>query len=197
MAEHAVHGVDGSALPPEGAVLMAIDGGVGAAHDQAVAVASVLRGHGLASLLLEIAPAPDVDPMRVIARAAVGLLEQAPVGRMLPLGLMLSGSAATPGLRLVAGHPPLFAAIVVWGGALEVAADTLHRVHSPTLLIGGGNDGAVRRSQQAAWLHLAGPKRLEVVPDTVALQARAGALGTVAHLAADWFTCHLGRPLLH
>lgn len=155
-------------------------------------MAAVLRGYGLTSLLLDISPIDSASPLQAMSEAASWLQSRHLGGQVGTLGLMLSGSAADAGLRLASECPPRFAAIVVWGGAVGLPADTLRRVHIPTLLIGGGLDLQARQSQQAALALLAGPKRLEVVPGTGHALAAGGALGTVAHLAAHWFMNHLG-----
>jgi putative phosphoribosyl transferase len=64
-------------------------------------------------------------------------------------------------------------------------------VQAPTLLIVGGEDREVIALNQKAMARMKGEVRLEVVPGASHLFHEPGALETVAHLAADWFTTHL------
>jgi pimeloyl-ACP methyl ester carboxylesterase len=64
-------------------------------------------------------------------------------------------------------------------------------VHTPTLLIVGGDDTEVLALNQAALERLGGERRLEVVPGATHLFAEPGALERVAALASAWFRRYL------
>ena len=66
-------------------------------------------------------------------------------------------------------------------------------VTAPTLLIVGGNDGIVIDLNRRAYEQLRCEKDLVIVPGASHLFEEPGTLETVATLAADWFTRHLGR----
>jgi putative phosphoribosyl transferase len=59
-----------------------------------------------------------------------------------------------------------------------------------TLLIVGGEDGAVVELNRQALGALGGPKALEVIPGATHLFEEPGALERVAELATNWFVQH-------
>lgn len=82
-------------------------------------------------------------------------------------------------------------AIVSRGGRPDLAGDALARVMAPTLLIVGGHDLEVLELNEDAYLHLAGPKRLAVVPGATHLFEEPGTLDQVVDLATAWFERYL------
>ena len=59
---------------------------------------------------------------------------------------------------------------------------------APTLLVVGGNDGAVIEMNREAYDQMRCERRLEIVAGATHLFEERGALETVARLARDWFT---------
>lgn len=76
------------------------------------------------------------------------------------------------------------------GGRPDLAAEHLHDVRSPTLLIVGGRDSIVVDLNRVAARHLRAEHRLEIVPGATHLFEEPGALAQVAHLATSWFLAH-------
>ena len=89
-----------------------------------------------------------------------------------------------------AERPDVFA-VVSRGGRLDLAGAALRRVRAPTLLIVGGADTAVVQMNREAEAQMAAERRLEIVPGATHLFEEAGAIETVAALAARWFEEHL------
>jgi putative phosphoribosyl transferase len=82
-------------------------------------------------------------------------------------------------------------AVVSRGGRPDLAWDDLLEVHTPTLLIVGGDDEPVLTWNRNAFQRLICPKELSVVPGATHLFEEPGALERVAEQARDWFTHHL------
>jgi pimeloyl-ACP methyl ester carboxylesterase len=81
--------------------------------------------------------------------------------------------------------------VVSRGGRPDLAGDALARVHAPTLLIVGGDDGPVIGMNRDAMRRLRAPVALEIIPGATHLFEEPGALEEVARLAADWCQRHL------
>lgn len=64
-------------------------------------------------------------------------------------------------------------------------------MHTPTLLIVGGNDEVVLDLNRRAQVMLAGESELAIVPGATHLFEEPGALDHVGRLARDWFMEHL------
>jgi putative phosphoribosyl transferase len=72
------------------------------------------------------------------------------------------------------------------GGRPNLAGSRLAEVTTPTLLIVGGADEQVLELNRQAEQALAGPSRLEVVPNATHLFVEPGAMEHVVDLARDW-----------
>ncbi len=82
-------------------------------------------------------------------------------------------------------------ATVSRGGRPDLTDETtLTKVTAPTLLIVGGNDGAVIGMNEAAASRLNEEYEITIVPRATHLFEESGALEEVAELAGDWFTNH-------
>lgn len=85
------------------------------------------------------------------------------------------------------------AAVVSRGGRPDLAGGgALTRVHSPTLLIVGGNDPEAIELNRQAMAMMPGDADLAIVPGATHLFEEPGTLEEVAHLARGWFERHLG-----
>ena len=93
-----------------------------------------------------------------------------------------------------AERPAEVSAVVSRGGRPDLAGSALTQVRAPTLLIVGENDPEVFDLNRAAYEDLRCTKRLDIVPRATHLFEEAGALESVAALAADWFSTHLVMP---
>jgi putative phosphoribosyl transferase len=163
-------------------------------------MADVLQARGLGTLLFDLlgdAEATDrsnvfdIDLLgRRVTDALDWLAARDDTGG-LRVGLFGASTGAAAALRAAAERPARVGAIVSRGGRPDLAGASLGMVHSPTLLIVGGNDTEVLHLNRAALLAMHCSKRLEVVPGASHLFEEPGALDAAAHLAASWFSTHL------
>lgn len=198
--------LEGNLGVPEGGrgvVLFAHGSGSGRHSPRNRQVAGVLRGAGLATLLIDLLTeeeeAEDLGTGRL--RFDIGLLADRLVGATDWLkenpdtaGLRIGyfGASTGAGAALVAAAKrPEVGAVVSRGGRPDLADNALSQVRAPTLLIVGGNDAPVIEMNEEAMDRLRVEKRLEIVPGATHLFEEPGALDEVARLAADWFQGHL------
>jgi putative phosphoribosyl transferase len=109
----------------------------------------------------------------------------------LPLGLFGASTGAAAALVVAAAQPQLISAVVSRGGRPDLAGSALEAAKAPTLLIVGGEDLEVVELNRKAAAQMTTESRIEIVPGASHLFHEPGALETVAHLAAGWFTTHL------
>ena len=126
-----------------------------------------------------------------LARRVIAVLDDVRQQAPLPIGLFGASTGAAAALVVAAGKSARLAAVVSRGGRPDLAADALPLVQTPTLLIVGGEDREVLALNKKAMERMTGEVRLEIVPGASHLFHEPGALETVAHLAADWFTTHI------
>lgn len=185
-----------------GLVILAYAGGQGPGRAAMQQVAGILHSHQLATLALDL---PDdsagdgqagSDPDRLAASLGAALRQVHEDQRTCRLasGLMGADDGAATALNAAARHPGWVAAVVSHGGRPDPSAARLARVLAPTLLIVGGRDPEVLRLNRSAMRALRCESRLEVVPGASHRFEEPGALETMAHLAASWFTDHLSLP---
>ena len=169
-------------------------------------VARVLRGAGLATLLIDLLT-PDeeeVDLRTGLLRFDIGLLAQRLAGatdwltenpdtRGLRIGYFGASTGAGAALVAAAERRGAVGAVVSRGGRPDLAGDALPLVEAPTLLIAGGDDVPVIGMNQEALGRLRAEKKLEIVAGATHLFEEPGALEEVARLAAEWFAHHLDR----
>jgi putative phosphoribosyl transferase len=194
----------GLLTPPDdgrGLVVFVHGSGSGRLSPRNQLVATALNRAGLGTLLFDLlTPAEERDRANVfdIALLAGRLTEvtawvrgeRGCAGR--PVGYFGASTGAAAALW-AAGEPDAdIAAVVSRGGRPDLAADRLSQVRAPTLLVVGGDDPQVLDLNRSAQRRLTGENRLAVVPGASHLFAEAGTLESVADLAADWFTGHLG-----
>jgi dienelactone hydrolase len=108
------------------------------------------------------------------------------------LGYFGASTGAAAALIAAAELPHAVRAVVSRGGRPDLAGEALSRVRAATLLIVGGEDTVVLDLNEQALRNLRCEKELAVVPGATHLFEEPGALDTVAHRAARWFTQHLG-----
>lgn len=188
---------------PQGVVLFAHGSGSSRLSPRNNQVAAVLREAHLATLLIDLLT-PDEDRsyetrfdiglLTSRLDAAASWLPQQEATAELPLGLFGASTGAAAALQLAALRPDKVRAVVSRGGRTDLAgAQALKAVEAPTLLIVGGLDYVVIDLNRSSFMTLQCEKHLEIVPDATHLFQEAGALDTVAALAADWFCLHLAR----
>jgi putative phosphoribosyl transferase len=163
-------------------------------------VAAALQRHGLSTLLFDLLTPEEAQNRRLVfdvlllgqrVKQAMEWARQRPDLAGLPCCLFGASTGAAAALVAAADRPQDVAAVVSRGGRPDLAQGHLGRVLAPTLLIVGGNDVDVLELNRQALRQLHCNKRLEVVPGAGHLFEEAGALESVAALAADWFLDHL------
>jgi putative phosphoribosyl transferase len=169
-------------------------------------VAGVLRGHGLATLMLdlltpdeemqnEIDPSPDADVMRLGARVieATDWIRGSPLTSGMRIGVYGASTGGVAALIAAAERPEAIAAVVSRGSRPDLAGTGLQAVQAPTLLIVGETDAPVLELNRRALDQMSGTRELAVVPGASHLFEEPGALEDVAQLASAWFGRHLLR----
>lgn len=193
-----VHVEGALALPPTpvGMVLFAHGSGSSRHSPRNNHVARVLHAHSLGTLLLDLlTPEEDLDysqrfDIPLLARrllAATRWLREQQQTAALPLAYFGASTGAAAALQAAAELGPEIRALVSRGGRPDLAGtDALARVQCPTLLIVGGRDTEVLELNRQAKALLRCPCELSVVPGATHLFEEAGALESVAQLAAGW-----------
>lgn len=193
-----VHVEGALALPPApvGMVLFAHGSGSSRHSPRNNHVARVLHAHSLGTLLLDLlTPEEDLDysqrfDIPLLARrllAATRWLREQQQTAALPLAYFGASTGAAAALQAAAELGPEIRALVSRGGRPDLAGtDALARVQCPTLLIVGGRETEVLELNRQAKALLRCPCELSVVPGATHLFEEAGALESVAQLAAGW-----------
>jgi len=184
---------------PIGVVLFAHGSGSSRLSPRNRQVAAELRSAGVATLLLDLLTSAedatyhnrfDIDVLARRLHAAATWLGTEPLTAPLPLGLFGASTGAAAALRLASESGTGVAAVVSRGGRPDLAGTALAHVISPTLLIVGGEDGAVLDLNRQVFDQLTCEKALEIVPGATHLFEEPGALEQVAALALNWFVRH-------
>jgi len=193
----------GTLRVPEGAnaiVVFAHGSGSSRLSPRNVAVANALNEQRMATLLFDLltpdeeADRANVFDIRLLAERlldAVRWLNREPLVGALPLGLFGASTGAAAAIVAAAKLGDRVGAVVSRGGRPDLAGDVLDQVHTPTLLIVGGDDTVVIELNERAFSRLAGSKALEIVPGASHLFPEPGTLEAVIGLAARWFEGHL------
>ncbi len=108
----------------------------------------------------------------------------------LNLGIFGSSTGAAAAIIAAATRRDI-RAIVSRGGRPDLAGLTLREMHSPTLLIVGGNDDVVLELNEFAAKELQSVVDLKIVPGATHLFEEPGALEEVSRLAVGWFHRYL------
>ncbi len=172
------------------------------------AVARSLQTGGLSTLLFDLLSEDeeridehtrglrfDIPLLTERVIAVTRWLAAQPETRDLAVGYFGASTGAAAALRAAAhfaDRPDLVRAVVSRGGRPDLALDDLPRVTAPTLLIVGGEDGAVIGMNRRAFAALRAPRQLEIVPGATHLFEEPGALERVSWLAGEWFRRYLG-----
>jgi len=184
---------------PIGVVLFAHGSGSGRMSPRNRQVAAELRDAGVATLLIDLLTTTedatyhtrfDIEVLARRLHVCASWLGTEPLSAPLPLGVFGASTGAAAALRMAAESGTGVAAVVSRGGRPDLAGASLAQVLSPTLLIVGGEDGAVLDLNRQAFEQLACEKALEIVPGATHLFEEPGALERVAALASAWFVRH-------
>jgi putative phosphoribosyl transferase len=166
-------------------------------------VASRLHQRGLGTLLFDLlTPTEELDrdlvfAVELLARRLLGAtrwLRTRHGCEHLPIGYFGASTGAAAALWAAAEPEARISAVVSRGGRPDLAAQRLHRVVSPTLLIVGGADGLVLDLNRQAKAMMHCEVQLAVVPGATHLFEEPGTLDTAADLAGNWFVQHLVAP---
>jgi putative phosphoribosyl transferase len=111
--------------------------------------------------------------------------------RQLPLGYFGASTGSAAALMAAAERPECVKAVVSRGGRPDLAGSSLARVHTPTLLIVGGDDTEVLELNRQALVRIPAKTNLEIIPGATHLFEEPGALEEVARLATEWCQQHL------
>jgi pimeloyl-ACP methyl ester carboxylesterase len=196
-------------VPPgaTGVVLFAHGSGSSRHSPRNTAVARVLQGRSLGTVLVDLlTPGEDqIDARTAELRFDIGLLAdrlaaivdwmggEPTLGR-LPVGLFGASTGAAAALVAAANRPGRVRAVVSRGGRPDLAGAALPRVGAPTLLLVGGLDEQVITLNEQAMDELGEVGELRVVPGATHLFEEPGTLEQVADAAAGWFADHLRPP---
>jgi len=195
-------------IPPnaKGIVVFAHGSGSSRLSTRNQRVAARLQGGGFATLLFDLLTADeetrdaatghlrfDIPMLAERLAAATDWLASQPQTHALKAGYFGASTGAAAALVAAATRPEV-RAVVSRGGRPDLAGPYLGRVHAPTLLIVGGDDGPVIGMNQSALGQLsAAVKDMVIVPGATHLFEEPGALEQVAELALDWFERHLAH----
>jgi putative phosphoribosyl transferase len=183
-----------------GLVVFAHGSGSGRLSPRNRRVAETLSGAGFATLLFDLlTPEEELDRAKVfdVPLLAERLLEATSWVRgradlkELPIGYFGASTGAAAALEAAARLGDEVSAVVSRGGRPDLAASSLERVVSPTLLIVGGADWQVLELNERAARLLRCEHEVVVVPGATHLFEEPGALMRVSALATGWFSHHL------
>ncbi|NVB84843.1 MAG: alpha/beta hydrolase [Kofleriaceae bacterium] len=207
--------IDGTLAVPEnaaGLVMFAHGSGSSRHSPRNRYVAALLNQRGLATLLFDLLTVAeeeidavtgtlrfDIDLLADRLTEATDRIAAMPAIRGLPIGYFGSSTGAAAALIAAANRPGTVAAVVSRGGRCDLAASALPSVRAPTLMIVGGEDTWVLRTNREVAPLVAGPQRIEVIEGATHLFEEEGALDAVARLAGDWFVRHFAgaREVAH
>lgn len=164
-------------------------------------VASVLRSHGLSTLLLDLLTEEesehtdkrfDIDLLAKRLTSAENWLKNQEETKDLAIGYFGASTGAAAALQSASNLGDEIKAIVSRGGRPDLAKSHLAKVTAPTLLIVGGYDDDVIVLNEKAFMKLTSEKKMTIVPGATHLFEERGTLEQVAELAAQWFVEYLG-----
>ena len=164
-------------------------------------VAAHLRAEGLGTVLMDLlTPAEERSDqfsghlrfdILFLARRVIAVVDDMRAQSKLPMGLFGASTGAAAALVVAAARPRNVYAVVSRGGRPDLAGDALANTRAPTLLIVGGEDHEVLELNRKAMARMTADAKIEIVPGASHLFHEPGALETVSHLAAEWFSSHL------
>lgn len=199
--------LEGSLVVPaaaQGIILFAHGSGSSRHSPRNRYVAQVLNNAGLATLLIDLLTAEEeiIDRRTHHLRFDIGLLasrlvgatdwlQQNPMTQSLKIGYFGASTGSAAALIAATERREVISAIVSRGGRPDLAGTALTRVHTPTLLIVGGNDPIVLDLNHKALARITAEKYLQIIPGATHLFEEPGTLEQVTQLASQWFQRYL------
>jgi pimeloyl-ACP methyl ester carboxylesterase len=187
-----------------GLVVFAHGSGSGRFSPRNRAVADVLHGEGLGTLLLDLLTEDEqrVDEVTREHRFNIELLAQRVVAAIdaagqrpqtagLPIGLFGASTGAAAALAAAGRRPAAVKAVVSRGGRGDLAAKDLPNVRAAVLLIVGGRDPEILLLNRQVQSMLQCPNELVIVPGAGHLFEESDTLYQAARHAAEWFSRNL------
>jgi dienelactone hydrolase len=163
-------------------------------------VADVIRSEGMATLLFDLLTEEEdehrenrfdipllTDRLQAVTDWVVGREEI----QQLSVGYFGASTGAAAALRATASEATDIDAVVSRGGRVDLAAEALPQVNTPTLMIVGGDDDAVLERNRDAYDELDGTRELEIIEGAGHLFEGPGELEEVADIATNWFDTQL------
>lgn len=189
------------AIPPDakGIVIFSHGSGSGRFSPRNKLVAGRLHQEQIGTLLLDLlTPSEDRTytnrfDTALLAHRLVGVtqwLEQFDPCDGCAMGYFGASTGAASALK-ASTYLPQVKAIVSRGGRPDMAADILHKVQCPTLLVVGSRDEDVLRLNEQSYGILTCDKKLEVVDGASHLFEEDGKMDCVIDLASNWFNKYL------
>jgi dienelactone hydrolase len=193
-------------LPPEAhsLVLFAHGSGSGRTSSRNQAVAELLRGAGLGTLLFDLLDEREAlrDSQSGELRFNIPFLTRRLIdvtqwareraGSGIGLGYFGASTGAAAALSAAAELDEWIDAVVSRGGRPDLAGAALAEVRAPTLLLVGSLDQTVVRLNRQAYELLRCERALTLIRGASHLFEEPGTLDQAARHAADWFQRHLG-----
>lgn len=195
--------LDGELVVPEeapGIVVFAHGSGSSRHSPRNNFVADKVRSAGVATLLFDLLTEEedehrenrfDIPLLTDRLRAVTDWVQNRERTHGLNIGYFGASTGAAAALRAAATVETDIDAVVSRGGRVDLAAEALSQVETPTLLIVGGNDDAVLERNRDAYDELDCTKDLEIVEGAGHLFEGPGELEEVADAATDWFDTKL------
>jgi len=111
----------------------------------------------------------------------------------LPLGYFGASTGASAAINAAAKTKHEIAAIVSRGGRPDLSKENLKHLHSPILLIVGGNDTLVISMNKEAFDLILCEKKIELIQGATHLFEEKGKLEIVTRMAKKWFFYHFTK----
>lgn len=185
---------------PLGSIVFAHGSGSSRHSPRNRVVADSLNRAGFVTVLLDLlTPDEEADRTNVFNIPLLGsrllaatswLGSQSAIGE-LPVGYFGASTGAAAALWAAAEPDANARAVVSRGGRPDLAAERLHQIDCPVLLIVGGSDPTTLDLNRIAQRHLGIGTELLVVPGASHLFEEPGTLAEVAAAARSWFLQHV------
>ncbi len=163
-------------------------------------VADLLLKKGFSSLLFDLLT-PEEDReydnrfnIALLTKRLVDItkwIHKKTIFQELPTGYFGASTGAASALCAASKIPKLIKAVVSRGGRPDLAMESLHLVHAPTLLLVGSLDQPVIELNRKAQSAMACACELKIIEGATHLFPEPGKLEEVSHHSAEWFNKYL------